>query len=343
MLYISSRNKTDSFTAHRTLCDDNAPDGGQYLPYQLPQIDVQTLEKMSTQSFGENVAQILNLFFSAKLSAWDVECCIGRVPAKIKQMSYRIVVAECFRNPRNSYRYLVENLSRHLTQGKTAKPTVWMGIAIRISLLFAVYAFMPEDVRLSFDVALPTGDFSDPMAAWYARRMGLPIRKIICCCNDNGAAWDLLQRGEMNTNMPLVNTGVKELDHACPSQIERLIFHTLGLEQTLEYYAVCRQKGVFHVDEENFGQLSDGFAAAVVGLERIDSTIRSVYRSNQYVVSPLTAVVFGGLQDFRAKSGESQYTLILADDSPACHTDQVSTACGITATELNKALASVKE
>lgn len=343
MLYISSRNKTDSFTSHRTLCGDHAPDGGQYLPYQLPQIEEEALVKMCMQSFGQNVAQILNLFFSASLSAWDVDCCIGRAPARVKAMNHRILTAECFHNPQNSYRYLAESLSRHLTQGKTGEATVWMRIAIRISVLFALYALLPEDVREGFDICLPTGDFSDPMAAWYARRMGLPIRKIICCCNENSAVWDLLQRGEMNTGMPMVDTGMKELDHACPAQIERLIYHTLGLEQTLAFLAVCQKKGVFRIEEESFEKISDGFSAAVVGRERIPTTIRSVYRSNQYFVSPVAAVVFGGLQDFRAKSGESQHTLILADDSPACYADQVSAVCGITKAELSKALTSVKE
>lgn len=343
MLYISSRNKTDSFTSHRTLCDDNAPDGGLYLPYQIPQLEAEALEKMCRQSFGQNIAQVLNLFFSVNLSAWDVDCCIGRAPARIKQMNHRILSAECFHNPQGSYAYLVDSLSRHLTQGKTGKVTSWMKIAIRISVMFALYGMMPEDVRQSFDVAVPTGDFSDPMAAWYARKMGLPIRKIICCCNENGAAWDLIQRGEMNTGTPLVDTGVKELDHACPAQIERLIFHTLGLEQALEYLKICQKKTVFRIEEACFEAVSDGFSAAVVGQERIPATIRSVYRSNQYFTSPVTAVLFGGLQDFRAKSGESQYTLILADDSPVCYADQVSSVCGITKAELSKALSSVKE
>ena len=343
MLYISSRNKTDSFTAHRTLCDDNAPDGGLFIPYQLPRIEAETLEAMAGKSFGENVAWVLNQFFSVKLSAWDVECCIGRTPARIKQMNHRILSAECFHNPQNSYGYLVENLSRHLTQGKSGKATVWMKIAIRIAVLFSLYGLIPEGVRQNFDIAVPTGDFSDPMAAWYARQMGLPIRKILCCCNENGATWDLLQRGEMNTGMPLVDTGMKELDHACPSQIERLIYHTLGMENALAFCAVCQKKGVYHVEEEDFDKLADGFSAAVVGQVRIPATVRSVYRSNQYLISPVTAVMFGGLQDFRARSGESQYTLILADDSPVCYAEQVSKACGITVAELSKAISFVKE
>lgn len=343
MLYISSRNKTDSFTSYRTLCNDNAPDGGLFLPYQLPHIDGAALQKMCICSFGENVAQILKLFFSAKLTAWDVECCIGRVPVRISPMNHRILCAECFHNPQNSYNYLVDSLYRYLTQGKSNKPTTWAKIAIQIAVLFGLYALMPEEVRENVDISLTAGDFSSPMAAWYARKMGLPIRKIICCCNENGAAWDLIQRGEFNTGMPMVDTGMQELDQPCPEQIERLMYHTLGFDKTQEYNAVCNKKGVIHLDEDAFAQLSSGFAAAVVGRDRILSTVRSVYRSNGYFISPVTAIAYGGLQDFRAKSGESRHTLILADHAPSLFADQVSQACGMTKTEFMKALTSVKE
>ena len=343
MLYISSRNKTDSFTSYRTLCDDNAPDGGLYLPYQLPRIDGEALQKMCACSFGENVAQILNLFFSAKLTAWDVECCIGRMPVRITPMNHRILSAECFHNPQNSYSYLVDSLYRLLSKARPNKATVWARIAIRIAVMFGLYTLMPEEVRENFDVALTTGDFSGPMAAWYARKMGLPIQKIVCCCNENGAAWDLIQRGEFNTGMPLVDTGMQELDQPCPEQIERLVYHTLGFDMTQEYNVVCNKKGVFHLEGEAFAQLSSGFAAAVVGRDRILSTVRSVYRSNGYFISPVTAIAYGGLQDFRAKSGESRHTLILADYAPVLYADQVIQACGTTKTEFMKALTSVKE
>lgn len=344
MLYISSRNKTDSFTAHRTLCNDHAPDGGLFIPYQIPLIDATRLQQMRSATFGENMAYILNLFFSCKLTAWDVECCIGRTPVRLAEMSHRLLTAECFHNPMNAYSYLEDNLYKNLSHASiSCTNTVWARIAIRIALLFSIYAIMPEAVRESFDVAVTTGDFSGPMAAWYARKMGLPVRMIICCCNENGATWDLIQRGEFNTGTPLVNTGRKELDHPCPAQIERLVYHTLGLEQTVAYNTVCQKKGTFHLEEEDFDRLSDGFAASVVGQDRINATIRSVYRTNQYFISPSTAIVYGGLQDYRSRSGESRYTLILADRSPVMDAEEVSQACGITRSALTKAFTSVKE
>lgn len=342
MLYISSANKTDSFTSNRALTEDRAPDGGLFLPYHLPLIEQDVLAKMCNASFGENVARILNIFFSAKLTAWDVDCCIGRTPARLIQMNHRIITAECFHNPENTYAYLERCLYTRLT-GKRGEITPWAKIAIRIAVIFALFAAMPAQIRTSFDVAVPTGDFSMPIAAWYAREMGLPIRTIICCCNENGALWDLVQRGEFNTGTPLVKTGMPDLDKACPEQVESLMYQTIGFERTKDYRAVCQRKGVFHLDEDEFNKVSDGFAAAVVGQDRITGTVRSVYRSNQYFISPVTAVSYGGLQDYRARSGESRYTLIFADDAPVLFGSAVSQACGITETDLIKALRAVKE
>ena len=53
MLYISSRNRTDSFTANRTICSNTAPDGGLYIPYQIPLVDAETLKQMRKNSFCE--------------------------------------------------------------------------------------------------------------------------------------------------------------------------------------------------------------------------------------------------------------------------------------------------
>ena len=69
MLYVSTRSKTDSFTAHRVLHEAAAPDGGMYAPFRFPHLNNMQLQQLQTASFSENVATILNLFFSADLTA----------------------------------------------------------------------------------------------------------------------------------------------------------------------------------------------------------------------------------------------------------------------------------
>ena len=77
-MYLSTRNKTDSFTAHRVLHSGNAPDGGMFLPMQIPELDEFVLSDYEHMSFSEVTASILNLFFGTNLSGWDVDFAVGR-------------------------------------------------------------------------------------------------------------------------------------------------------------------------------------------------------------------------------------------------------------------------
>ena len=74
MLYATTRSKADTYTAHRVLTSDRAPDGGLFVPFRMPTVDI---DKTRAGSFGDAVAQVLNLFFSTGITSWDVECCIG--------------------------------------------------------------------------------------------------------------------------------------------------------------------------------------------------------------------------------------------------------------------------
>lgn len=330
MLYISSRSKTDSFTAHRTLCVDRAPDGGVFIPYTIPQFSAGELQQLKKGSFGQIVANILNLFFACKLTAWDVDICVGRTPVRLNEMSRRLLTAECFHNPARDYSYMETHLYSRLTEGKEEQvPTAWSKIAIRIALLFGICSLMPETVD-SFDIAVNTGDFTVPMAAWYARKMGLPVRIIICSCNDSDSRWDLIQRGELNTAAAFGRSCV-------PDQVEGLIFHKFGTEEANALSAVCNKKGTYRLSDEALSAFGEGLAAAVVGTDRIASLIRSVYRTNSYYITDAAAVSYGALQDYRASTGESRYTLILMDTSPALRAAVIASAAGITENEVLKA------
>lgn len=327
MLYISSRSKSESFTAHRTLCSDRAPDGGVFIPYKIPHFSALELHDMKEKSFGLIVATILNMFFSSKLSAWDVDICAGRAPMRINEVSRRLFTVECFHNPVGDYEYLENNLYKRLAGIDVQKSVpAWVRIAIRISVLFGVYSVIPDAVD-SFDISVNTGDFTEPMAAWYARKMGLPIRTIICSCNENAALWDLIQRGEMSTSIAFPK-------EQTPDQVEGLVFHAFGVEGAMELVNITCNRGIYRLDSEKLSVISEGMAASVIGKERVESLIRSVYRTNSYFITDATAVSFGGLQDFRASTGVSRNTLIFMDSSPAHQAATIASSVGISVNDV---------
>lgn len=338
MLYVSTRDRTNSFTAYRALHEERAPDGGLFVPFRIPVCSKEEIQALKEKNFGEIVAQILNLFFSTGLTGWDVDFTVGRNPFRVRTMNHRLVVGELWHNLESDYAYFERSLYNKLCGGGGKQPTDWAKIAVRIAVLFGMFGtFSREGIR-ELDIAVTVGDFSVPMAAWYARRMGLPIGTIICGCNENGAVWELVHHGEMNTGTAVVHTDLPELDYACPSSVERLIYHAFGINQSLRFVDICKRNAIYTVDDETQRQLSDGFFAAVVSGRRARSVIANIYRSNHYLIDGCAAIAYGSLQDYRSSTGESRGTLLLADRSPMLSVDRLSKILHIPAEELRKNL-----
>lgn len=336
MLYATTRSKTDTYTAHRVLHEDRSPDGGFYIPFRMPVVSKQQLEQMKTCSFGENVAEILNLFFSAGLTGWDIDCAIGKSAAKMICMSHRVMLIQLWNNPEGDYAYICSQIYNKLNgEQKVCCPTDWAKIAIRIAVLFGIYGIVPAD---EFDISVNSGDFSVPMAVWYARKMGLPIGTIVCACNENSAPWDFLHRGDMNTGLTKVETALTELDIPNPSGLERLVFATLGYDETCKYVETSNRKGVYGLQPYMLQNLNEGMFVSVVGKDRAESVISSVYRSNQCVLDPYTAVSYGSLQDYRAKTGEGNPTVLLWEKSPCNSLPLVTRATGLSLEEIENVL-----
>lgn len=338
MLYVSTRNKTDSFTAYRALHEQRTPDGGLFVPFRLPVFTKDEIRSFQNKSFGECVAQILNLFFSAGLTGWDVEFLIGRRPIRISTMPHRLIVCELWHNVDLAYDYAERALYHKMCGNTEEQPTDWARIAIRIAVLFGLYAELSTNGIREGDIAVTAGDFSVPMAVWYARKMGLPFGTIICGCNENSAVWDLVHRGEFSTGAAVVYTDLPALDHACPGSIERLIYSTLGLKEAQRYAAVCAKRGIYTLDDETLRTVNNGIVSAVVSGRRTQSVIASIYRTNGYIADGYTAVAYGSLQDYRASTGESRTTLLIADTSPVHSEQSVSRILDITRDELRKKL-----
>jgi len=338
LLYISTRSRTDSFTAHRALHEDCAPDGGLFIPFRLPVFTKEEIQSLQKKSFGECVAQILNLFFSTGLTGMEVDFIIGSCPVRIHMMSHRLIICELWRNVESSYSYLERSLYQKMSKTASKEPTDWAKIAIRIAVLFGLFAEMGRADIHEADIAVNTGDFSVPMAVWYARKMGLPVGMIICGCNENSALWDLIYHGEFNTGLAVVHTDLPELDHPCPRSLERLVYSVFGLQETLRYVTVSSGRGVYTLDEKQLPLLNDRMASAVVSGRRTRSVITSTYRAAGYIIDGYTAVAYGSLQDYRASTCESRRTLLLADNSPIHLETVISKLLGLSKEEFRKKL-----
>ena len=200
-------------------------------------------------------------------------------------------------------------------------------------MLFGLY---PELEGESFDVAVNVGDFTAPMAVWYARKMGLPVGTIICGCNRNGAVWDLLHRGEYNTAAPIRATQLQELDVSAAHGLERLIFEVFGADRVSAYRDICDRKGTYQLLGEDINLFNKGMFASVVSDQRAMETVNSLWRTNAYIADPYAALSCAALQDYRAKTGESRMTLVLSERSPMLFAEDICQITGITPGQLEE-------
>ncbi len=327
MLYITTKVQSDAYTAYKTLLSDQASDGGLYMPFRIPQYTDEEISLLKSRSFGDVVAQILNYFFSSQLTAWDVDFAIGRSPVKTVPVGRKIFVSEVWHNPQACYSGLEKNLFERLTQngGIAQLPTDWAKIAIRISVLFGIYGDIRRNGLIScgqsLDIAMDAGDYFAPIAACYAKKMGLPVGKILCCCNsENAAIWDLIHRDELSTAAlkPKLRLG-----------LERLLYVFYGKAEMTRFAAACEKRRLYALSDDAQKKLFDDMFCVVVGQERLHSVINSVYRTDGYLIDADTALPFGAIQDYRSKSGESTATLLFAEKDPAASVQTILKATGM--------------
>jgi len=302
MLYVSTRNSSDTYTAYRALHEAVSPDGGLYVPFHLPTLTREELAALKEQSFAETVAQILNLFFSLNLRESDIENAVGKIPVKLETVGQQLKIAELWHNAEGDSRYLLNRLFGQITQSNSPAAG-WAVIAIKIALLFGICNSAGEAMK-NFDISVNTDDFSDMSAVCYSKAMGLSVNFMVCVCNENSSMWDLVNKGEFSTGlMP-------------PKYFEVFLYKCFDREQVQRYLDACERRTVYRIDETDQQLLRNNLFAAVVSNERVDAVISSMLSANKYALDANGAFAYGGLQDYRASVGIGNETLILSKQRP---------------------------
>ena len=337
MLYKTTREINDAYTAYRALHENAAPDGGAFVPFRMPSLTAQEIDVLASGGFSAAVAEIINKFFSTQLTAWDVDFYIGRNALKLESVPHRMLVAELWHNPDGNLNYLCNALYNKVCNSIAETPTECFLVASHIAVLFGIYCEMRKNDAISagdtFDVTVLANKLSMPVAALYARQMGLPIESIILTCEDDGNLWDMINLGELSA----------AASNSDPVGIERFIHASLGYSGVEELRkSLCNQK-TFRISEEQLMTLREGVFCSVVGNARGMQNINSVYRSNNYIMDISAALAVSGVQDFRAKTGESRLTLVLACTSPNRCLDSISSATGISRDNLAMLLKNPKD
>lgn len=177
------------------------------------------------------------------------------------------------------------------------------------------------------NVVVPTGNFGNILAAFYAKEMGLPIDKLICASNENKVLFDFFRSGTYDKNREFVLTTSPSMDILISSNLERLIYRIAGNDQDKNKDMMKRlvTEGKYHISEEMKEQLKD-FYGNYASEEETAETIRSVFTNSGYVIDTHTAVAACVLQKYKKETKDNQKAVIVSTASPYKFTRSVMNA-----------------
>ena len=177
------------------------------------------------------------------------------------------------------------------------------------------------------NVVVPTGNFGNILAAYYAKNMGLPIAKLICASNENKVLYDFFQTGTYDKNREFILTTSPSMDILISSNLERLIYQIAGgdAKKDQELMNDLKSKGVYAITEEmkkNLADLEAGYATE----EQVKQTIHDLYTDTGYVIDTHTAVAASVYNEYRKNTGDTAKTVIASTASPYKFARSVMTA-----------------
>lgn len=167
-----------------------------------------------------------------------------------------------------------------------------------------------EDEKVNFSV--PTGNFGDIFAGFYAKMMGLPINNLICASNQNNVLTDYFESGIYNKNREFYKTNSPSMDILISSNLERFLYYASNsTDKTKELMEELSLKGFY-----NFKNPYDYFYAYSINQDETLKLIHDLYKNTKYLIDPHTSVSYGAYLKYKDKTNDNSKTIILSTASP---------------------------
>ena len=180
------------------------------------------------------------------------------------------------------------------------------------------------------NVCVPTGNFGNILAAYYAKTMGLPIDKLICASNANNVLTDFINTGVYNRNREFHTTISPSMDILISSNLERLLFEFSDRDDGLikSYMAQLTDTGSYTVSPSVKNKFEEHFWANYCDDKKTKLVIDAVYHKYDYLIDPHTAVAFDVLNHYRYDTGDNKTAIIASTASPYKFCNSVLSAMG---------------
>lgn len=166
--------------------------------------------------------------------------------------------------------------------------------------------------------SVPTGNFGDILAGWYAKKLGLPIKKLLCASNENNVLTDFFASGIYDRKRPFHVTTSPSMDILVSSNLERLLFYTLDQDAAKTAYLMNQlsTRGVYTLDAELIAKLQAEFFADFATIDQTATEIKRVFEKEAYPLDPHTAVGSFVARQYQLKTGDLTPMIVVSTASP---------------------------
>ena len=211
----------------------------------------------------------------------------------------------------------------------------WGRLVPQIVYYFAAYAQLLEAGKIAFgdkvDFCVPTGNFGDILAGYYAKQMGLPVGKLVCASNENNVLTDFLTTGTYTAKREFFKTTSPSMDILVSSNLERLLYHVTGSDaEVASLMKSLSETGSYTVRPETLAKIQESFSCGWSSEEQVAGEIKARYEQDNYLCDTHTAVAFHVAAQ---KKRDGVPMVVLSTASPFKFPRSVLEALGHTAPE----------
>lgn len=198
----------------------------------------------------------------------------------------------------------------------------WGRLAPQIIYYISTYAQLVHDKEIAYgdkvNIVVPTGNFGNILAAYYAKLMGIPVNKLICASNSNNVLTDFINTGVYDRNRKFYTTISPSMDILISSNLERLLYHLTGGNDKLinEWFGALKTSGKYEVSDDVKKQLSELFYAGCCSDGDTKAQIHKTFTEEHYLLDTHSAVAVKVYEDYRAKTGDDTKTIIASTANP---------------------------
>ena len=209
----------------------------------------------------------------------------------------------------------------------------WGRLLPQIVYYFSAYCDYVNSGKIAMgekiNFCVPTGNFGNILAGWFAKRMGLPVNRFLCASNANNVLTDFISTGVYDKNRPFHMTISPSMDILVSSNLERLLYMLCGDEATAGFMRSLNGEGRYAVNAETLGKVQAEFSGACCSDDVTRARIAQVWKDEGYLIDTHTGVAAAALEQYRRESGDAAPTVIVSTASPFKFAGDVCAALGV--------------